>query len=156
MGYTTEFDGEFHFTPPLDKKTITFLQKLNETRRMKRNFTKKSDIAKYGVEGEFFVDGKGDFGQEDDASVVDHNTPPVTQPGLWCQWRPSDDGCDLGWDGGEKFYHYVEWLRYIVDRVTAPKGHKLNGSVRFRGEDMDDFGTITVVDNEVTMTQGSF
>lgn len=37
--------------------------------------------------------------------------PPRSQPGLWCQWGPRDDGAQILWVGSEKFYNYVDWLQ---------------------------------------------
>lgn len=71
------------------------------------------------------------------------------QPGLWCQWIPDKDGTIIIWDGGEKFYEYVSWLRYIIKNFLEPWGYTLNGQIRYRGEDWDDQGYITVTDNEV-------
>ncbi|CAM6003868.1 unnamed protein product [Sphagnum balticum] len=104
-----DFEGRFSLNKKLDIDTQDFLTRLNETRRMKR----KSTIGGvyYGVDGEFYVHGEGFAGQYDEESVVDYNRPPSTQPGLWCQWRPSDDGMHIQWDGGEKFYNYVEWIK---------------------------------------------
>lgn len=70
-----------------------------------------------GKEGEYFVGALSDSGQYHDNTIVDYNYPPVTQPGLLCQWVPSEDGTVIQWDNGEKFYYYVEWLRYIVGIV---------------------------------------
>lgn len=151
MGYTTDFEGSFSFDKPLDSETLSFLQKFNETRRMKRKLSKE-----YGVEGEFYVDGTGEFGQGREDNVIDHNSPPRTQPGLWCQWRPTDDGEELEWDGGEKFYNYVEWLQYLIKNFIAPKGYKLNGSVRWRGEEFSDIGTIFITDNKVEVISGKY
>ena len=39
------------------------------------------------------------------------NTPPFGQPGLWCQWVPTDDGHALVWNGHEKFYRSSGWMR---------------------------------------------
>jgi len=145
MGYTTDFEGGFEITPKLKEEDHTFLTKFAETRRMKRKLGPE-----YGVEGEFYVDGDGFMGQADDDTVIDHNMPPRTQPGLWCQWIPNEEGNVLEWDGGEKFYHYVEWLKYLIDKILEPRGYKLNGQVRWNGEDSTDMGTIIVVDNDVT------
>lgn len=144
MGYTTHFTGKFVLDRSLDKETELFLRKLATTRRMKRNLP-----SQYGLDGEFFVDGEGDFGQHRDESIVDYNRPPRTQPGLWCQWIPTDEGTSIEWDGGEKFYYYVEWLQYIISRVLAPKNYMLSGEVNWQGEHSDDFGKIVVVDNTV-------
>jgi len=147
MGYNTDFDGCFKLDRTLDLGTRKLLEGLNRTRRMKRLV----DI-KYGVEGEFYV-------QDDHEGVVNPNEPPSTQPGLWCQWAPfeyEEDGvltAGLEWDGGEKFYDYVEWLQYLLDKVLIPKGYELSGEVRYRGEDPNDIGVISVEDNKITMKQ---
>lgn len=144
MGYTTEFEGRFTLNRQLDAETLTFLRKFNETRRMKRRVPEK-----YGVEGEFYVDGVGLFGQGEDGTIIDYNEPPSTQPDLWCKWRPTDDGAAIEWDGAEKFYAYVEWLEYLITNVLAPKGYVLNGEVRYQGERQDDRGRIVATDNKV-------
>lgn len=94
----------------------------------------------YGREGEYFAYDDGNCGQTRDYSIVDYNTPPgqtghdttqdfssrwnenqeriksgTCQPGFWCQWTPNDEGNILAWDGGEKFYNYVEWLKYYIE-----------------------------------------
>lgn len=71
-------------------------------------------------------------------------------PSFWCQWMPSEDGNSIEWDGGEKFYEYTAWLKYIIDHFLEPKGYVLNGKVKWQGEEMDDRGELTVVDNVVT------
>jgi hypothetical protein len=144
MGYTTEFNGKFNLNKKLDKETHEFLTKLASTRRMKRKLPPE-----YGIEGEFYVDGAGYAGQDREDSIVDYNKPPSTQPGLWCQWIPTHDGTAIEWDGGEKFYHYVDWIKYIIDKVLAPRGYSLSGVVDWRGEDWSDTGTIVVRDNKV-------
>jgi len=144
MGYTTDFSGQFDLNKKLDSETHEFLKKLAETRRMKRNVGPE-----YGVEGEFYVEGKGFMGQDDEDNVVNSNCPPSTQPGLWLQWIPSEDGMHIEWDGGEKFYYYEEWLVYIIDKILKPRGYILNGAVDWRGEEMDDIGCLIVEDNVV-------
>lgn len=151
MGYTTEFRGEFKLNKPLDAETLTFLQKLNATRRMAR----KVEV-KYSVEGEFYVDGGGEFGMAHEPSIIDFNRPPKTQPGLWCQWRPSDDGTRIEWDSGEKFYAYVEWLQYIIKNILAPKGYILSGEVEWRGASWNDSGVIVAKDNFLTIKRAKF
>lgn len=145
MGYTTDFTGEFNITPTLNKEDREFLTKLSTSRRMKRNVGPE-----YGIEGEFYVDGAedGNCGQDDNTGVIDYNTPPRTQPGLWCQWTPNSKGDELVWDGGEKFYNYVEWLKYIVDWLKE-RGYKVNGKVRWNGESSGDTGIILVKNNVV-------
>lgn len=114
--------------------------------------------------GEFFVGAGGFRGQEIDHTVTDHNLAPGqrpsrfidgrivptgvgygddrAQPGLWCQWIPTEDGTELVWDQGEKFYHYVDWLKYLQKHILSVWGCKLTGRVDWFGEDRDDFGVI--------------
>jgi len=149
VGYSTDFTGQFNFDKELDEETYQFLYKFSNTRRMKRKFPND----KYGVEGEFFVDGKGCMGQDDDKTVVDHNTPPQTQPSLWCDWEPTKDRLHIKWNGAEKFYYYVKWIQYIIDNVLEPKGYVLSGSVDWQGEDSSDTGAIIAINNLILTTE---
>ena len=163
MGYTTDFNGSLSFNKPIEEWLINYLDKFNKTRRMKRDNEKIIEVfpnweelclnGNLGTEGEFFVGGLGYYGQNHDPSVLEGNDPACTQPGLWCQWIIDDDG-NLAWDGGEKFYEYEEWLKYLIDKIFAPLGYVLNGNIEWQGEEYDDFGYIEVVDNEVTMHYG--
>lgn len=147
MGYTTYFTGAFKLSRKLSDVEREYLIKFNETRRMARRLDPI-----YGVEGEFYVDGSGDYGQDNEDNIINYNNPPKTQPGLWCGWRPSECGEYIAWDGIEKFYGYVEWLKYIITKFLEPAGIKLNGIVNWVGEDSLDKGCIIVTDN-VIMTQ---
>ena len=138
MGYTTEFRGEFTFNTPLKPKMKKYLELFNQTRRVGRDIEKG-----YGTEGEFHV-----F-ENDNRGVIDYNTPPKTQPGLWCKWTPNADGTALEWDTQEKFYNYSEWLVYMINKILAPNGYILNGTVEYRGEELRDKRYITVVNNVV-------
>ncbi len=159
MGYTTEFRGQFQLDRPLAPEHRTYLIMFASTRRMRRSEFKVRQLEDpvreavglpVGPQGCYFVGGGGFAGQDEDASVSDANQPPDDQPGLWCQWVPTEDGAGIEWDGGEKFYSYVEWLEYLIAHFLAPWGYRLNGRVRWRGEEFDDIGTIVVEDNEVS------
>ena len=159
MGYTTDFSGSFSLNTPLTDAHAAYLQKFAETRRMKRNQTIASTLPDpareavglpIGKQGAYFVGGVGDFGQRIDASVIDGNDAPSGQPGLWCQWVPTQDNNGIEWDGGEKFYHYVEWLAYITEHFLQPWGYVLNGEVEWFGEDHSDRGKIVVTNNAVS------
>lgn len=126
-----------------------------------------------GPKGDFYCgtgmagqDG-GHFNSSTDNSVVEYNYAPGErkwddpkpkdkggQPGLWCQWNPSEDGTEIQWDGSEKFYCYTEWLEYLIATFLKPWGYKVNGMVEWRGEDSSDIGVIEVVDNVVTKHDG--
>jgi hypothetical protein len=58
------------------------------------------------------------------------------------------------WDGNEKFYHYAEWLEYLIGHFLAPWGYTLNGTVKWVGEDPADSGVIEVENNRVTTREG--
>lgn len=122
------------------------------------------------------ADGWSTFrGQVNDGTVIDHNTPPgqvpygdksfkdsyaennrreqagECQPGLWCQWIITEDGTELQWDGGEKFYNYVEWLKYLINHFFSKWGILLNGEVYWYGEEDSDKGVIVVKDNVIKL-----
>lgn len=163
MGYSTDFTNSFGLNKPLSTAHLNYLTKFAETRRMKRN---ASIAAKFpdpireaaglpiGDKGAYYVGSTGEFGQDEDNSIINYNTEPMGQPGLWCQWIPSPDGDGIEWDGGEKFYNYVEWLEYIIKHFLAPWGYVLNGKVTWQGEESDDFGKIIVKKNVVTIKNG--
>lgn len=144
MGYTTNFRGQLTLNKKLSEEDHEFLTKFSQSRRMARNVDPK-----YGVEGEFYVDGTDDFFTKVGNDVIDYNRPPKTQPSLWCQWIPNKDGTAIEWDGEEKFYHYIEWLEYLIEKILEPRGYVLNGIVEWYGEEWGDNGTIIVRDNIV-------
>lgn len=164
MGYTTDFKGAFTVTPAPAKEFKDYINKFNRTRHMKRDELKlisnKPDWKDYCFEGnlgkecEYYV-ADDDIGRivYDEASIINHNYPPDTMPGLWCQWIINDKN-ELVWDKGEKFYNYVEWLEYLVKNFFAPKNYLLNGEVYWYGEDFGDVGCIKVEDNIITVNYG--
>lgn len=125
----------------------------------------------YGVDGEYFAFDDNNHGQLEDASIIDYNTPPgqkeyglenwgensnritkgLCQPGLWCQWVITKDGNELEWNEAEKFYYYVEWLKYLINHFFEEWGIKLNGEISWEGEDSDDTGKIVVEDNIINI-----
>lgn len=165
MGYTTDFYGSVSFNKPITDELRDYINKFSETRRMKRDVEKiKENFPDWkkncfngnlGVDGEYFVGGESFvfMGRDEDKSIVDYNRAPSTQPGLWCQWIIDENG-DLVWDEGEKFYNYEEWLVYLINNFFAPSGYICNGNIEFQGEDMEDFGTIHVENNVVTLQYG--
>ena len=72
----------------------------------------------------------------------------------YCQWVPTDDGKAIHWDSGEKFYDYVEWLKWIIDKLLKPEGFILNGEVEWDGEESGDVGKIIVKDNVIVVQNG--
>ena len=157
MGYSTDFTGSFKLDRPLTPAHRAYLAKFGDTRRMARTTALDEDASDplrkavglpVGPEGAYYV---GDDRREtsNGTSVADMNRPPKGQPGLWCQWTPSEDGTAIEWDGGEKFYRYAAWLKYLIEHFLGPWEYRLNGEVEWRGEDHDDQGKIVVRDNVV-------
>ena len=158
MGYTTNFSGSFDLNKPLAAQHKAYLEKFAQTRRMERDQTIASKFPDpireaaglpIGEQGGYFVGGFGFCGQDSDASVTNINTPPDGQHGLWCHWVPNEDGTSIQWDGGDKFYDYVEWIEYIVEHFIQPWGYVLNGKVEWVGEGAIDRGMIIVKDNNI-------
>ena len=172
MGYTTDFTGSIKFDRPLTTEHADYLRKLNDTRRMKRDVKKLMEKHNgelgypsktapsntpeeiYGVEGEFFVGGGGFGGQDHDDTILDFNRSSSTQPGLWCGWTITEDNTALEWDGGEKFYNYVEWLEYMMKNFFIKWGYRLNGEIEWQGEDNEDIGKIVIINNLVKIYDG--
>jgi len=153
MGYTTYFNGEITVEPPLSEKEVSYLNKFASTRRMNRK------------KGAYYVDGGGSFGQAAEDDVIDNNYPDPSQPGLWCQWIPNDDGTAILWDDGEKFYEAGAWMEYIIEHFIGknPKaqeelpfftGHKCSGVIYADGEESDDNWMIEVKNGKVNIKQG--
>ncbi len=163
MGYTTDFTGSFTLDRPLTIAHAAYLNKFSETRRMKRDSAKtalRCDPLReavglpVGLEGGYFVGSDEAFGQEHTTDILDWNSEPSGQPGLWCLWAPTEDGQAIEWNGGEKFYCYAEWLTYLIDHFLKPWGYVLNGEVEWSGEDRGDIGKLVVSDNAVTAKAG--
>jgi len=156
MGYTTDFYGKFTLNKELDDELFSYLEKFSQSRRMKRDSEKLKALygKDFGVEGEFFVDGESfNTSEKVPDTILNYNSSPSTQPGLWCQWTPSPDKKHIVWDGVEKFYRAKDWIIYIIDNFLKPNGYVLNGLVAAKGESSDDFWSIEIKDNEVIVTE---
>ena len=166
MGYSTDFDGNWKLNKPLTVAQKNYLEAFNQTRRMQRDVTKLAKMPDpireavglpLGIEGEFYVgaaDAAGHRTMDESPDVIDHNTPPKTQPGLWCGWVPTSDGSGIHWDGGEKFYNYVKWIEYFIENFLKPWKLSLSGEVEWIGEDSSDRGIIVIKRNKVTTKKG--
>jgi hypothetical protein len=155
MGHT-DFTGSFDLDRPLAPEHKAYLTRFAETRRVVRDVKALMRLGYgdplreavglgLGVDGGYFVDINGGPGE----GVIDDNTPPEGQPGLWCQWVPNENGTEIEWDGAEKFYRYTEWLEYLIEHFLKPWGYKLNGRVVWRSDSNNDSGVIYVKDNKV-------
>jgi hypothetical protein len=68
----------------------------------------------------------------------------------YCQWTPTKDRTGLEWDAGEKFYDYEVWINRIVDKYLRPWGVKIDGEVKWSGEDTEDVGVLVATGDKVT------
>jgi len=151
MGYSVDFEGQFNLSKPLSLKHKRYLEAFADTRHCIRKTDYNDPIRDevnlpFGVDGEFYV---GDI-----TEAHNYNETPSTQPSLWCQWSPNEDGTAIV-GVGEKFYEYVDWIKYIVDNFIIPWGYKLNGTVKWTGEDHNDIGRIIIEDNKVKTQNGT-
>lgn len=149
MGTSYTFNGHLEITPAPDELTVNFVNNLSRTRRMKRNpqiLKKMGFNGDYGVDGEFFYNPKDldQYGQTEDESIIDYNTPPRTQPSLWMDW--SIKGNNLVWNGAEKSRNPAQWFTYLIEKIFKPRGYTLNGTVTY------ELGTIEVINNQVQTT----
>lgn len=159
MSDDTEFIGEFLFSAPLTPEHYAYLKAFNRSRRMKRHAAETEKLADplrlavglpVGDEGEFFVaEANNNMGQVHTPDIANYNSPPATQPSLWCQWIPNEQGTALVWDECEKFAKYIEWLKYMIEKFFRPWGYTLNGRMRLQGSEPDDRSVIRIVDNDV-------
>lgn len=151
MGYTTDFDGAVTIDPPLNEKEVEFINRFASTRRMNRK------------NGPYYANpGSDGVGQGGESDIIDYNTPPAGQPGLWCQWQVSEDGALIEWDGGEKFYEAEAWMRYIIEHFLQfgahaqtqlpflQCNHTVNGVIDAQGEDPSDMWRLVVEGNVVS------
>ena len=152
MGYTTDFSGSVAVVPALNAEEIAYLKKFAQSRRV------------HCTQGPYFVDRSGDFFGQGSEGVLNFNAAPEGQPGLWCQWIPTDDGTKIEWDGGEKFYGAASWMKYIIDHFIGPNpiaktalpflhGHTCNGEIEAQGEESDDKWLLIVKDNIVSIAE---
>lgn len=77
------------------------------------------------------------------------------RPQGYCKWNLTKDLKGLAWDGGEKFYGYIEWLEWIIKRILKPAKIEINGMVEYQGEFVEDCGAIIVKANQVRLARVS-
>jgi hypothetical protein len=163
MGYSTDFDGQVTIKPPLNGHEAAYLRKFADSRRMTRRL------------GPYFADDTSD------ADVVNVNQQPPGQPGLNCDWEPSEDGTAIRWNGAEKFYDAAEWMEYLIGTFLRPGcvlqaelaspvpgraypdgvehftfDHVVDGVINAQGENAEDRWQLVVTGNAVTTRQAHF
>jgi hypothetical protein len=152
MGYSTDFIGHLDIEPPLNDDEVEYLTVFFASRRCRR------EGGPYAVPGNpraENLDGSwGDGG----------NQCAEGQPNLWCDWTVCWDGCCLTWNGTEKSYAMIAWLRYLIEHFLAPGGlaegdplltgftfdHRLSGVIAGCRRDTKELFVVRVVDNVLT------
>jgi hypothetical protein len=165
MGYTTDFIGHFDIYPPLNDAEQAYLTAYARSRREGTEHAPYAVPANPAAE-EFPPPGRPvaapSSGVNPRVSALDR------PPGIWCGWVPGWCGDCLAYDGIEKFYQPVDWLRYLIEHFLRPGAraatsglgyfeqftfdHVLDGVVAGSRRDTCELFLIDVLDNEVTKT----
>jgi len=157
MGYTTDFIGHIDIEPALNQDEVEYLMAFSRSRRFDR------------PDGPYAVPGNPMAALETEHETVDvdtYNRVAPGQPQLWCQWVPCLDGCCLSFDGNEKFYQPVAWMRYLIQHFLKPGAaasrtglpafehftfdHRLDGMIVGCRRDTKKLYAINVTRNRVT------
>ncbi|WP_395658434.1 hypothetical protein [Nocardioides sp.] len=153
MGYTTDFIGHVDIEPHLNAGEIAYLEAFRHARHFDRGGSA------YDVPGNPLAPDHEGVPNER------YNALAPGKPQLYCQWAICGSGCCLAYDGNEKFYQPVAWLRYLIDHLLAPGAlaekerhhqlaeftfdHRLNGMIVGCRRDTRELFAITVTDNVV-------
>ena len=171
MGYDTEFEGSFKLSRRVTPDEFDYMRRFNFTRH--EAFDVDKLIAEfgdsrglkglgYGERGEYYVSAIDGHCARENACIVrggymyrprhyQYGDEKEISPN--CHWKLTDDGMRLVWDGGEKTYDYIEWLDVTIG-IFEHWGITLSGSVNWHGDDDDDDGNITVLENRIVKTDG--
>jgi hypothetical protein len=142
MGYDTKFTGRFAFSRPLTAKECAILQAVHDHRHQddfKLPYA-ASEIRPVEIEREIFKPcyiGEG------------YDSISKKYPSRYCKWTVSLNKRALVWDKMEKFYNYVNWLEYLISHFFAVWGVQLNGTIKWKGANRGDQGTITMKNNKI-------
>lgn len=151
MGYTTDFVGNLTITPGLNAYEVEYLDAFGMSRRCVRSG------GPYEIPGNPRAESSEDFPRDD------YNQVAPGQPNLWCDWEVCWEGDCLAWNGTEKSYSMVPWLRYLISHFLKPGGkaqgqpgfgdftfdHVVSGMVVGCRRDTKELFAVQVVDNRV-------
>lgn len=83
------------------------------------------------------------------------NAERFTAIDAYFQWVPADTLEHIVWDGEEKFYKYIEQLRWLCSDWLNQRGITANGELYWDGEETGDTGTIVVTNNTVVAAENA-
>ncbi|MDN5851578.1 MAG: hypothetical protein L0K86_01810 [Actinomycetia bacterium] len=156
MGYTTDFLGHVDVNPPMNEAEQAYLSAFGDSRRFDR------------PGGPYEVPGNPAAENAEGCNVPAEvsNRLAEGQPGSWCDWAPCLDGCCIAYNGREKFYQAVGWLKYLTNHFLRPGAyaqesglscfddftfdHRLDGLVVGCRRDNKEMFAIRVEDSVVT------
>ena len=159
MGYTTWFEGGLTPNKPFKKEFVNYInafsEKWHEPEDVEIIKRFDPDWAKHCLDGNLGPYGMYYVGSFDEGSfnkgIIDRSAAKgYTCPGYRCNWCINEETGVVEWDGGEKFYQYTDWLIYLIENFFEPAGYILNGEFIWIGEDSEDRGKISVVNNKVS------
>lgn len=154
MGYTTWFEGGLTPNKPFKKEFVNYINAFSEKWHEPRDveIIKRSDPdwAKHCLDGNLGPYGMYYVGSFDEGVIDRSAAKGYTCPGYRCDWCINEETGVVEWDGGEKFYQYTDWLIYLIENFFEPAGYILNGEFIWIGEDSEDRGKISVVNNKVS------
>ena len=159
MGYTTWFEGGLTPNKPFKKEFVNYInafsEKWHEPEDVEIIKRFDPDWAKHCLDGNLGPYGMYYVGNFDEGSfnkgIIDRSAAKgYTCPGYRCDWCINEEAGVVEWNGGEKFYQYTDWLIYLIENFFEPAGYILNGEFIWIGEDSEDRGKISVVNNKVS------
>lgn len=124
MGYSTEFFGKINLSRKLSTQELEILHTVSEYQE--RNLDK-----------------------HELSNLFNDKVPPQS----YCQWVVGSNNMSIVWDGGEKFYNYVQWMQFIIKTYLIPWKIVANGTIAWKGEEEEDIGKIHVKDNILSVDE---
>lgn len=154
MGSTTDFVGHIDIAPHLNAGEIAYLEAFRQMRHFDRGGSP------YDVPGNPLAPDR------EGVPTDRYNSTAAGKPELYCQWAVCGTGCCLAFDGNEKFYAPVAWLRYLINGLLKPGAaaarldhpqlgeftfeHRLDGMIVGCRRDTRELYAIVVTNNRVT------
>lgn len=160
MPFNAHYAGQLRIEPPLNETEQKALSAFLGSRRVKT------------VAGPLDARESLSMGHPD---VIDWNSPPQDQPGLYTGLRIANGGEVLEWDGNEKPGYLTDWVRYVINYLLRPYAvfhemaqqvdegnplrsftfdHVVNG--KLVGTARDGTWAIYVIDNAVEQVEATF
>lgn len=136
MSNSTIQISKFQINGEVTPELVSYINNFSESRRMKRSNEKIKELypnwkdyclhGELGTDGEYFACPEE---RENDTSILDYNTPPTTQPSLWCDWKivEEDGRYYIKWNGNEGFFYPAPWLKYMIDNFIIPNNLSVSG-----------------------------